>query len=241
MGEYAIKHDAFEGPLDLLLSLITERKLHINDISLAQVTDGYIGYVQQLQTHPLAETAQFVLVASTLLLIKSRSLLPSLELTDEEESGIEELKERLAHYQQIRLASRAIVTRWGRAPLLTPRKSPFAMPIRFAPGELTAQSLLHTVQQLIRSLPSSTFRPRTVVEKIISLDEMIEQMKTRLLTAVRTKFSDVSRHATKSEVVLQFLALLELVKNGFVQAQQDKTFDDILLESQHVETPRYGM
>lgn len=241
MGEYAVKHATFEGPLDLLLSLITERKLHINDISLSEVTDGYIAYVQQLESHPLAETAQFILVASTLLLIKSRSLLPSLELTDEEEGGIEELKERLAHYQQVRLAARAVGAQWGKRMLLSPRKSPYTRPIRFAPGELTLELVVHTATHLVRHLPIATFRPQAVVEKIISLEEMIDRMKTRLLSAVRTRFSDVSKNASRSEVVLQFLALLELVKNGFVQAEQERTFDDILLESQTVETPRYGV
>ncbi|MBP9669611.1 MAG: segregation/condensation protein A [Candidatus Pacebacteria bacterium] len=241
MGEYAIKHNDFEGPLDLLLTLINERKLYINEVSLAEVTNGYIAYVQQLATHPLAETAQFVLVASTLLLIKSRSLLPDLPLSTEEEGGIEDLKSRLAHYQKVRDASKHIRERWGAQPLSFPLKQPYQRPIIFNPGEATAPILHQTLLSLLRALPVHTFKPEAVVERVISLEEMIVQVRDRVLRAARTRFSELAKGATKGEVVLQFLALLELVKGGFVQAQQAASFDDILLESQLVETPHYGI
>ncbi len=240
MGEYAIKHNDFEGPLDLLLTLINERKLYINEVSLAEVTNGYISYVQQLTTHPLAETAQFVLVASTLLLIKSRSLLPDLPLTSEEEGGIEELQTRLAHYQKIRDASKHIRAGWGTRALSFPLKQPYQRPIVFSPGEATTSGLYQTLLSLLRALPVHTFKPEAVVERIVSLEEMIVQVRDRVLRAARTRFSELTKGATKGEVVLQFLALLELVKGGFVQAQQTQSFDDILLESHLVETPHYG-
>ncbi len=240
MGEYAIKHNDFEGPLDLLLTLINERKLYINEVSLAEVTNGYITYVQNLTAHPLAETAQFVLVASTLLLIKSRSLLPNMPLTEEEEGGIEELKTRLAHYQTIRDATKLMRAQWGTQILTFPQKQPYQRPIIFSPGEATALRLHATLLNIIHALPVQTFRPEAVVERIISLEEMITQVRDRVLRAARTRFSELAKGASKAEVVLQFLALLELVKGGFLQAEQARTFDDILLESHIVETPRYG-
>ncbi len=240
MGEYAVKHNDFEGPLDLLLTLINERKLYINEVSLAEVTNGYISYVQSLAAHPLAETAQFVLVASTLLLIKSRSLLPNMPLTEEEEGGIEDLKTRLAHYQKIRDAAKLLRSQWGTRALSFPQKQPYQRPIIFSPGEATTHTLYATLLNMIRALPVHTFRPEAVVERVISLEEMITQVRDRVLRAARTRFSELSKGASKAEVVLQFLALLELVKGGFVQAEQASTFDDILLESHLVETPRYG-
>ncbi|HWP61085.1 MAG TPA: segregation/condensation protein A, partial [Candidatus Paceibacterota bacterium] len=95
---FAIKGEAFEGPLEALLDLIESRKLSISEISLAEVCDAYLAHIEQLPQLPLGETAQFILVASTLLLIKSRSLLPSLELTADERESVEELERRLACY-----------------------------------------------------------------------------------------------------------------------------------------------
>ena len=106
---YNAKIGSFEGPLGLLLSLIEDRKLFINEISLAQVADDYIGYLKNLQDLPperkIANVSYFVLVAATLILIKSKSLLPNLALTEEEEEKIGDLERRLKLYQIIKKAS----------------------------------------------------------------------------------------------------------------------------------------
>ena len=81
---FQIKTEAFEGPLDLLLALIEKRKLFISDISLAEVADDFIEYIKTFDEFPVDMTANFILIASTLLLIKSKSLLPSMTLTSEE-------------------------------------------------------------------------------------------------------------------------------------------------------------
>src|SRR5882672_5982125 len=92
---FAIETPSYKGPLETLLDLIEARKLSISDISLAEVADSYLAYVEKLPEMPLAETSQFVLVASTLLLIKSRSLLPILELSEDERESVDELERRL--------------------------------------------------------------------------------------------------------------------------------------------------
>src|SRR5690242_7983178 len=89
-GVYTVKTPAFEGPLDLLLDLIEKHKLAISEISLAKVADDYIAYVKTFSEFPVAMSAHFILVASTLLLIKSRSLLPNLALSDDEKGSIED-------------------------------------------------------------------------------------------------------------------------------------------------------
>jgi len=97
-----VKTPVYEGPLELLLELIEKRKLLINDISLAQVAEEYITRVNSMEELPVGETANFVALASTLLLIKSRSLLPSLTLTEDESRDIKELEYRLAVYQLLK-------------------------------------------------------------------------------------------------------------------------------------------
>ena len=98
-NSYKVKLSSFEGPFSLLLSLIEDRKLHINDISLSQVTEDYLSYVNTLESKDPREVSSFIFVAATLILIKSKSLLPNLTLTEEEEGDIKNLEERLRLYE----------------------------------------------------------------------------------------------------------------------------------------------
>ena len=111
--DFAIKTAVFEGPLELLLELVDKRKLLINDISLATVTDEYVEYVSAMEEQSLPETARFIALAATLILIKSKSLLPILELTDEETEDIENLAERLKLYQLCRVAGLTLAKSFG--------------------------------------------------------------------------------------------------------------------------------
>src|SRR3984957_19238454 len=103
---FQLATDSFQGPLEALLDLIEERKMPISEVSLSHVCDAYLAYVEKLPELPLGETAQFILVASTLLLIKSRTLLPSLELSADERESVEELERRLARYAVYRKAAK---------------------------------------------------------------------------------------------------------------------------------------
>src|ERR1035437_4870141 len=99
---FKIKTTSFEGPFGLLLTLVEKRKLFINDVSLAAVTEDYLNYMNKLgglNSLPPAEISSFIIVASTLILIKSKSLLPNLNLTLEEEGDIHDLEERLRLYE----------------------------------------------------------------------------------------------------------------------------------------------
>ena len=115
---FAVATETYQGPLEALLDLIEARKLSITDISLAAVADSFLGYVEKLPSLPLKETSQFVLVASTLLLIKSRSLLPLLELSEDERESVHELEKRLTRLKLVRDASRLLRKRWGTASLI---------------------------------------------------------------------------------------------------------------------------
>lgn len=236
-----MKIGEFDGPLDLLVGLIEQRKMHVNDVSLAQVTDDYMTYTQEMTQFSLAEVSQFVLVAATLLLIKSRSLLPNLELTDEEESDVHELERRLKHYQLIKRGARALMSAWGTCPLREPKKAPIRVTPHFSPGETTASILMESLRKLVSALPTMAFRETVHVETTVTLEEMIDRLKDRVMRAARTRFKDLTSNASKVEVVIHFLALLELVKGGFVSAAQDKPFSDILMEPEQADTPRYGV
>src|SRR3954470_21241732 len=112
-GRFSLETEVFQGPLEALLDLIEARKLSISEISLAEVTDAYLAYIEKLPELPLGETAQFILVAATLLLIKSRALLPTLELSSDERESVEELERRLARYALVRKAAKLLRKEWG--------------------------------------------------------------------------------------------------------------------------------
>src|SRR5665213_2942904 len=139
-NSFAIETPAFQGPLETLLNLIEERKMPVSDVSLSQVCDAYLAYVEKLPEMPLGETSQFILVASTLLLIKSRTLLPSLELSEEERESVEELERRLARYAIFRRAAKLLRKEWGRAPLSFPRHAPMRSPV-FSPAESSIETI----------------------------------------------------------------------------------------------------
>ena len=236
-----VKTSVYEGPLDLLLELIEKRKLLINDISLAQVADEYIARINAMDELPVGETADFVALAATLLLIKSRSLLPTLNLTDEETRDIKELEYRLAVYQLIKEASAGIRNLSTKNPPLYEGRLFEPEPL-YVPDEGVSQdSLFAAAQALIQCFPQAIRLPKFSVKKIVSLEEMIGRLQERVATAMRLSFKEFSGHGKrqKIEVVVSFLALLELVKQGIIKATQTHEFGDITLESDKVAAPSY--
>lgn len=240
IDSFSIDVGEFKGPLEALLTLIEERKLSISDVSLANVTDAYVAYVEKLPELPLGETAQFILVASTLLLIKSRSLLPTLELSDEERESVEELERRLARYAIIRKAAKGLRRVWGRAPLSLPERSP-ARYFVFAPGETTATRIAEAARMLINVLPKPEDIAKAVVAPILLLEDVIRDLKRRLTSAFRTSFKELTRSRERNEVIVYFLATLELVRSGSISATQKDLFSDITIETDSVGAPRYGV
>src|SRR5665811_1516142 len=102
---FSIKTDSYEGPFEVLLDLIEARKLLVNNLTLASITEDYIQHVRAQEAFPVEETANFIQIAATLLLIKSKSLIPDLTLTEDENADVEDLKRRLAAYEKVREAA----------------------------------------------------------------------------------------------------------------------------------------
>lgn len=237
---FQIKTEQFEGPLDLLLSLIEKRKLFINDISLAKVADDFINFTNSQPSLPMGESADFILVASTLLLIKSKSLLPNLALTEEEKGSIDDLELRLKIYQRIKDASKNIKDNFGREIVFQPqarKQEPFFSP----DSSMTLPNLLQAIKNVIQALPKTEKLPQAIVRKVISLEDMIGELTKRVQTCLKMSFKEFSASKTdRINVVVSFLAMLELVKQGVIQVTQQKHFDDIEIESQKVGVPHYN-
>src|SRR3989344_1257703 len=236
---FSIATKSFEGPLEALLNLIEERKLSVSDISLAEVTDAYLAYVEKMPELPLAETSQFILVASTLLLIKSRTLLPTLELSEDERESVAELERRLARYALVRKVAKLLRREWGRAPLVFARRAPSRSPI-FSPAEATLKTISDAATKLLNILPKPEYLIHASVAPVLALEDVIVHMKQRIASAIHTRFSELVKTREKSEVIVYFLAMLELVRHGSASVSQEKLFDEIMIEVENVAAPRYG-
>jgi segregation and condensation protein A len=244
MDPFTIKTEIFEGPLDVLLGLVEKRKLFINDISLAKVTDDYIAYIEQMQGVHMSHTADFIVIASTLLLIKSKSLLPNLSFTEEEERSVEELEDRLKAYKRIKELSVHIKNRFGKNTLFASRDP--KPEVIFSPSpDITVGAIVAAVKNILATLPKKEKLPEVTVKKIRSLEETIDDLSKRVQSALKMSFREFSKHGTvmnkeeKVNVIVSFLAMLELVKQGIVEVTQEQAFDDIEIETHNVGTPIY--
>lgn len=239
-NSFSIKTEVFEGPLELLLDLIEKRKLLINDISLASVTDEYIAHVRALQESHLVETSRFVLIASTLLLIKSKSLLPVLELTDEEAKSVQDLELRLKLYQLYRTRAEELAGIFGKSMMYEKTYIPNETPL-FTPDAYTALGPLQSaLLEVIKRFPKVVMRPQVAVRTIISLEEMIKRVEERVTRQFKLSFKDFVASSERSNVIVGFLAVLELVKQGSLMVNQEARFHDIIIERGGVDTPRYS-
>jgi segregation and condensation protein A len=246
---YSIKTQIFEGPLELLLDLIEKRRLFINDISLSQVTDDFIRTIKERENFPLGLSANFVLVASTLLLIKSKSLLPSIELTPEEQVSIEDLEERLKEYQRFKELSVHVRELFG-AHIIFPRQQSRERVTVFAPDQnMDTAHIALAARSILTNLPKKEAKPQISIKKVISLEETIEKLTARITRSLRMSFGEFAGHSKpgsgmsreeKVTVIVSFLAMLELAKEGIIAVRQENLFEDIHMETESIGVPRYN-
>ena len=238
---FKIKTEVFEGPLDLLLSLIEKRKLFINDISLAKVADDYIAYLQSLEKFPIADSADFLVIASTLLLIKSKSLLPNLSLTEDENRDVNDLEKRLKIYQRIKELSQHIKVQFGKNIIFYAEQRKM-LPVFSPDATMTKENFLSAIVSVIKALPKIENIPKAVVKKVISLEEMISTLTNRIQSSIKMSFREFAKVGKEERVnvIICFLAMLELVKQGIVSVKQNNHFDDIEIETQQTGVPHYN-
>ena len=238
--QFEIKTDSFEGPLELLLDLVEKRKLLINDISLASVTDEYMTHVSAMQQMSLPNTVHFVALAATLLLIKSKSLLPVLELTQEEVEGIDDLETRLRLYKIYRDAAVTVEQQFGSRMSHERQFAKDTNPI-FVTDSFTTPGSLHTAMvEVLQNLPIKIIKPKVQIKNVISLDEMINRLHSRIESQMKLKFSELLEDNTeKVHIIVGFLAVLESVKQGSILVAQINRFEEIEIQKEKVDAPRY--
>ncbi|MFA6177554.1 MAG: segregation/condensation protein A [Candidatus Paceibacterota bacterium] len=231
---YTIKTAGFEGPFGLLLTLIEKRKLHINDVSLSVVTEDYLNYMNRLGGLHYSEVSSFVSVASTLLLIKSKSLLPNLDLTNEEEGDIKNLEERLRLYELFTKLGVHVKNNFGQKIIFAPLERKSDVLVFLPDAQITRDSMMTFARNAIGAMPQKVFLPKVEVRKVISLEEMIDKLTERIQNSLKMNFKDFAGKAESKEekivVIVGFLAMLELVRNGIMDATQNENFQDIIIE-----------
>lgn len=228
---YEIRIEKFQGPLDLLLQLIEQEELDITEVSLAQVTDQYLEYLKQVEEKNPEEVADFLVVAAKLLLIKSRLLLPSLNLGGEEEA--EELERQLKLYQRFIVVGKAIDKLWRAQHVAWMRPKPLIIKSdqpSGPPPNLSSEVLVYALRRVAAALEPIVKLPQVTLQKAVSITEKIQSLKAIILKKAHLNWESLIRDAKdKTEVIVSFLALLELVKQRQLIAEQSALFQDINL------------
>lgn len=228
-GNFYVKQGRFEGPYTKILELIESRKLTISEISLSQVADEYIAYVRTLETINPLDISQFIQVASTLMLIKAKSLLPSLEYAEEEKEEVNSLTKKLELHKELKLAEKNIKEVWGKNNLFTRNRAEIVLEKIFTPKSVTYENIFSVAVLTLAKMPNFERLKNVAVRQAIKLEDVIEKMISRIsenMTSLKDfakSFSkDVNSHTEiKKNIIVSFLALLELLRHGKIIAEEN--------------------
>lgn len=241
--EYVIKLDNFEGPLDLLIYLIERAKMDIINIPIASIADQYINYINSMDVMDMELASEFLLMASTLLKIKSESLLPNepevnTQLSIDEADSKEILKQKLIQYKKYKSYAEMLVNRYKSRKVFYRNKSIFPNDFIVSKERLKkipVSKLKNIYDKIINKHTTSTAQKRITLNHIrnikpLKIEEKMEYLRKIIsIKQTITFFYLVSLSNEKGEVIAYFLAVLELLKLNQLYAIQEKIFGDIIL------------
>lgn len=234
---YELKLEQFSGPIEKLLELIEEKKLEITQLNLAQVTADFLTYLTTIEKRAPNILADFLVVASRLLLVKSKALLPNLVLEQEEEEGIRDLEERLKIYQEFKAARNHLKNLWQERPLVFSREflaSRFSyLPENksfYPPKNLKPSDLKNVIDRLLSELQKFVYETKDFKLEIINLEEKMREFLERLKTAQTVNFGKMTDSQSRAEIITCFLVILHLIKDHLIDVQQDTHFSEITIE-----------
>ena len=225
MISFVVEQESFSGPLGLLLELLDKKELEIKDVNLAAIADDYLKRMDATEVSS-EEMADFLLVASRLIYLKSKELMPYLRI-DSEEEGIASLEDQLRLYRMFVNAAEKIENLFAQERQMFPRpfrkKKVVAQAPVFQPATTSVKSLSEAFKSVMKRLEPFFALQETSIERIKSVEERIGEMQNVLTSGRKIHFADVMSGAkSKAEVVVSFLALLELVRRNVVRASQQK-------------------
>lgn len=235
--EYNFKINDFEGPLDLLLHLIKEQDMDIMNIEIVKLTDQYLDYIESMKEMNLNIASEYLILASELIYIKSKSLLPSIE-DEEEQEELTELKEnlinRLLEYEQYKNITKDFkILEKQRHEFYTKSVSnlkEYIDPKQQLSNDITLEDLLKAFQNYLKRQQLKKPITTKITTKEISVEERTKSIKNILSRKRKVEFFDLFEDISKPYVVVTFLSILEMAKNNELKVTQENNFDKIYCE-----------
>jgi segregation and condensation protein A len=237
MKDYHIKLEQFEGPLDLLLALTEQEKLDITRVSLAKITEQYLDYINKAQHITLEHMAEFLSVAAKLILIKSKALLPLLEFTEEEEEEIRDLEHQLAEYKKFKDAAIEIGKLVENKNFGFTREGFSGLGVVFYPPEnIKVVDLRSAFAKVLGEIPILEKIEEEMIREVLTLEDRIVHLQNTLREKVQTSFAELVAHTQdRVEIVVSFLAMLEMVKQKLIHVEQGELFSEIKMRHKEEE------
>ncbi len=227
---YDLFLEHYQGPLDKLLELIEEKKLEITLVSLAQVTADFLNYIKKLENDDEISRrliTDFISIASKLLVLKSKILMPSLELEEDEENEIKNLEIRLKIYREIKQTQIFIRNQWKvKSQMFNRELLTGSGPLFYPPSKLTKEELYKVFFKIVEELERTLKPIETVKTEIINLQKKIEEIVKRL-TEKPISLKSLRKQETRGELIALFLAILHLIKDQLIHVEQEKNFEEI--------------
>lgn len=236
-NKYAIKIDNFEGPLDLLCHLIDKNKMDIYDIKISEIADQYIEYIKQMERLNLDITSEFLIMASALLYIKSKGLLPN-QVEDEQELTEEELIRRIIEYKKYKEITKNLKENYNEySKIFFKFQENIELPKQKLEKEYNKEILPEIYKELIERNKEKINQNATNIQKIAIIDtytvsSKVKEMFRELIKKPKFVFNKLYSlsKCNKVEVVTAFSGLLELSRRSKVVTSQDTLFGDITVE-----------
>lgn len=228
---YTVQLPVYEGPLDLLLELIERAELDITKVSLAQVTDQYLEHIRAMQDTPIENLASFLVIAARLIQIKSEALLPRpVQREPGEEDPGDALARQLVAYKKYKQVAIALAEREaaGLRSYVRLAPPPRQIPTTLDLEGIGLEDLRRALMEALAAQPEHPALQGTVVPPRVTIRQKIKEIVAGLRRSGRLSFRSLIRRAhTRLEIVLSFIALLELIKQRQIEVSQESLFDDI--------------
>lgn len=243
MENMTVKLESFSGPLDLLYHLIEKNEIDIYDIPIAELTEQYIEFINREENRNMESMSEFVVMAATLIEIKSRMLLPKTEYEEPEDDPREALVQRLLEYKKYKGITDILVQKSDEAAKLFYREPDIIIPELMKKDELTIEECLKgvTIEGLYKAFRDVMIRKEKKIDRVRSgfnsvrrdnftVDEKIIRLRDTLRISPRVKFYEMfTDDSSKEEILITFLAILELIRRNSISVEQDDVFGEIVI------------
>ncbi|WP_082233948.1 segregation/condensation protein A [Halobacillus massiliensis] len=238
---YHVKLDGFEGPLDLLLHLVNRYEIDIYDIPVSTITEQYMTYIHTMQELELNIASEYLVMAASLLAMKSQMLLPAQQIDDdfsdeEEEDPREELMQRLIEYKKFKSAAESLkqkevkVNRVYTRPKAEPPEENGSAIEPLDPDEVSMLDMIDAVNRLLKQAKSRSSQGTKIKRDEISIQMRMGEILDKInVDRKGTPFNDLFKEKTKPHIVVTFIAVLELMKNKNITCVQPNHFDELVV------------